>query len=251
MNGLQSEDAMTTEGQDSPEGGTADRRTGARQISVLINAGIVHRGDDALCRIRNLSAGGVMIECPLPLAVDDPVELHLRSGSHVRGTVRWAKEGQAGVAFDDPASAALVGATQQPAPKRVSIRRQPESASPIGHPVFRRNCWAHLSAGNMKGRTPVLQISPAGIIVENCVEWGGERLFSVTIEGLGRYSARLDNPLCVEDAETAALIFVEPVLYRTFNEWLIATPRRAENEPAVLPEGAVARPEGTVRADWI
>jgi len=244
MSGLQSEDATTSQGPASPEGEAADRRAGSRQISVLINAGIVHRGEDALCRIRNLSAGGVMIECPLPLAVDDPIELHLRSGSEVRGTVRWAKDGQAGIAFDDPASAALVGATQQPAAKRASIRRQPESASPIGHPVFRRKGWAHLIAGNVKGRAPILRVSPAGVIVENCVDWGGERLFSVTIEGLGRYSARLDNPLSAEDSETVALIFVEPVLYRTFNDWLLATPREGG-------EGPVAVPETGARADCI
>ena len=69
MNGLQPEHAMTTEGPESPEQEMADRRSGERQISVLINAGLVHRGDDALCRIRNLSSGGVMIECGLPLKI--------------------------------------------------------------------------------------------------------------------------------------------------------------------------------------
>ncbi len=216
---------MTTEKEESPPEVMTDRRSGERQISVLINAGIIHQGNDALCRIRNLSPGGVMIECPLPLAVDDEIELHLRSGRHVTGRVRWVDDGRAGVAFDDPASAELVGATQQSVPKRVSIRRQTEEASPIGYPYFRRQCWAQLSAGNLRAQVPVAYISSTGVVVENSVEWGGERLFSVSIEGLGRYAARLCDGAATENGDSVGLLFVEPVLYRTFNDWLMATPR--------------------------
>lgn len=235
---------MTTENQESPLAVTTDRRTGDRQISVLINAGIVHQGNDALCRIRNLSAGGVMLECPLPLVVNDEIELHLRSGRHVTGQVRWVDEGRAGVAFDDPASAELVGATQQPATKRISIRRQVEEASPIGYPYFRRQCWAQLSAGNLRAQVPVAYISSTGLIVENVVEWGGERLFSVSIEGLGRYAARLCAGAATEYGETVGLLFVEPVLYRSFNDWLMATPRPVD--------GVEAHPsESGVPTEWI
>jgi len=235
---------MTTDSQEAPNEVMSDRRSANRQISVLINAGIVHRGNDALCRIRNLSPGGVMIECPLPLAIDDEIELHLRSGRHVTGHVRWVEDGRAGIAFDDPASAELVGATQQPAAKRISIRRQAEEASPIGYPVFRRRCWAQLAAGNLRAQVPVAYISSTGLVVENIVEWGGERLFSVSIEGLGRYAARLCDGAATDHGETVGLLFVEPVLYRNFNDWLMATPRPAE--------GMEDHPvENGVRTEWL
>lgn len=238
---MQAEGAMMTEGQEPPDDGLEDRRTGARQISVLINAGLSHDGDDALCRIRNLSSGGVMIESPLPLAANDPVELHLRSGRQVSGTVRWTQDGRAGIAFDDPASADLVSAPQQAVPRRISIRRQTSEVSPIGYPVFRRRSWALLSAGKMRAQAPVVQISSTGLVVENIVSWNGERLFGVTIEGLGRYSARLADPSAVEHAETVALIFVEPLLYRAFNEWLMISPRLSDADPATLRPGTAPR----------
>lgn len=233
-----------TEGQASPDEAAMDRRTTARQISVLINAGISHADNDALCRIRNLSSGGVMIECPLPLAVEDAVELQLRSGHRIGGVVRWVQEGQAGIAFDDPASAALVSGAP-PAGKRISIRKhQDEDVSPVGYPLFRRKCWAQLAAGHKRSRAPVLMISPTGLIVENLSDWTGERLFSVTIEGLGRLQARISNASAVGDAETLALSFVEPVHYRTFNEWLLATPHCADSR-------TVPAEENGAHIDWV
>lgn len=213
------------EGQASPDDAATDRRrAGARQISVLINAGISHADHDALCRIRNLSSGGVMIECPLALAVDDAVELQLRSGQRIGGTVRWVREGQAGIAFDDPASAALVSGAPS-AGKRISIRKQrDEDVSPVGYPLFRRKCWAHLVAGHKRSRAPVLMISPTGLVVENLGDWAGERLFGIMIDGLGRLQGRISDGATIGDSETIALLFVEPVHYRTFNEWLLATP---------------------------
>lgn len=234
-----------TEGQDSPDDAAMDRRIAERHISVLINAGISHADADALCRIRNLSAGGVMIECPLPLAEDDVVELQLRSGHRIGGLVRWVREGQAGIAFDDPASAALVNGAS-PAGKRLSIRKQQphEDVSPVGYPLFRRQCWAQLAAGHKRGRAPVVMISPTGLIVEALSDWTGETLFGVTIEGLGRLPARVSDSAASGDGETIALLFVEPVHYRTFNEWLLVTPQGG----AVPPLPAVA---SDAPGDWV
>lgn len=199
-----------------------ERRSAERQVSVLINAGIVHEGRDALCRIRNLSAGGVMIECDLPLAVEDRVELKLRSGRTVEAVVRWTEEGKAGIAFQDADSAALV--TERLAASALET-------SPIGYPLFEREGWAEIVADHKRVRTRIARISPTGISVSSDDRWGAERVFSVSIDGLGDHlTRRADNP--ADGAEEMSLIFVQPLLYRALNDWLAATPRPNALGPA-------------------
>lgn len=52
--------------------------------------------------IRNLSAGGVMIDAPTTLKKNDVVISHLRNIGDVRGTVAWVHNGRAGIMFDQP-----------------------------------------------------------------------------------------------------------------------------------------------------
>ncbi|HVI98731.1 MAG TPA: PilZ domain-containing protein [Sphingomonas sp.] len=53
-------------------------------------------------RVRNLSAGGLMIELPRDVAVDTPVEVEVRGVGWVSGRIAWNTAGRAGVAFDAP-----------------------------------------------------------------------------------------------------------------------------------------------------
>lgn len=210
-------------------GDASDRRTGDRQISVLINAGICHAGRDALCRIRNLSSGGVMIESSLPLAVDDSVSLRLRSGDEVGGLVRWVQDGRAGIAFDDPASSALVSGS--------AAGVQASNSSPIGYPLFQRSARAAITAGARKEQAPVVEISPAGVLIETIRDWAQERLFTVGIDGLGEHVARLGDSQ-PDDEDRMALIFVQPLHFRLFNDWLTSVPAYVDTLPefAAVPE---------------
>lgn len=225
-----------TDGHLPREGDFSDRRTADRQIFVLINAAIMHQGRDSLCRIRNLSSGGVMIECGLPLAVDDVVSLRLKSGHEIGGLVRWVSEGKAGVAFDDPASAMLVsGAVALPETMR---------PSPIGYPLFRRTALVKLCVGHRREPAVVAMISPTGIIVESGTDWGSEGLFTVCIDDLGDHVARRSDAGSDDEEGAMALIFVQPLHYRAFNEWLASVP--STGDPAT--EGA----DGTVESrHWV
>ena len=53
-------------------------------------------------RVRNLSAGGLMVELPEPVSPDSAVEIELRGLGRVTGRVAWQTEGRAGIAFDVP-----------------------------------------------------------------------------------------------------------------------------------------------------
>ena len=52
--------------------------------------------------IRNLSVGGVMIDCPTGLREGARVNLNLRNLGNVSGSVAWVRDGRAGVMFDAP-----------------------------------------------------------------------------------------------------------------------------------------------------
>ena len=53
-------------------------------------------------RVRNLSAGGMMVDCDQDWAKGDAVVAELRGIGHVRGRIAWRAGGRIGIAFDDP-----------------------------------------------------------------------------------------------------------------------------------------------------
>ncbi|KQM64825.1 hypothetical protein ASE75_06950 [Sphingomonas sp. Leaf17] len=53
-------------------------------------------------RVRNLSAGGMMVELPDPTDMNTRVELEMRGLGLMRGRVAWYAEGRAGIALDKP-----------------------------------------------------------------------------------------------------------------------------------------------------
>jgi hypothetical protein len=57
-------------------------------------------GPSGSVRIRNLSAGGSMVEGELRLGRGERVEIELRNIGTVAGTVVWARGGRLGIAFD-------------------------------------------------------------------------------------------------------------------------------------------------------
>lgn len=195
-----------------------DRRSTERQISVLINAGITHEGGDALCRIRNLSSGGIMIECALALKMDDMVTLQLRTGRSVTGQVRWIGESRAGVAFADADAAQMV--TQRLAAQNLHI-------SPIGFPLFRREAWAKLTMGHKNARSRIATLSPTGISLENAPEWEDERVLGLSIEGLGDHLVRVSDIMPRGSEDELNLLFMQPLNYRVLCDWLAQQPRKA------------------------
>jgi hypothetical protein len=71
-------------------------RVEIRQLVSIRSGGKVEHA-----RTRNMSQGGVGIDTSLELAVDDSVQLTFDALRPLDGTVRWAQDGQAGIAFDE------------------------------------------------------------------------------------------------------------------------------------------------------
>jgi diguanylate cyclase (GGDEF)-like protein/PAS domain S-box-containing protein len=67
----------------------------------LIRTGRLHWDGKSLeVRLRNISAGGAMIECERPIPADARVELDLADSGTLGAEVRWSQQGRVGLRFD-------------------------------------------------------------------------------------------------------------------------------------------------------
>lgn len=58
------------------------------------------RSSTVMVRVRNLSAGGMLAESPVPVTEGALLEVELSNVGRVPGRVVWAGEGKFGIAFD-------------------------------------------------------------------------------------------------------------------------------------------------------
>jgi hypothetical protein len=59
-------------------------------------------GQDVTVKVRNLSSGGMMAECPIGFARGESIEVNLRGIVLVAGTIAWSTGGRIGVSFAEP-----------------------------------------------------------------------------------------------------------------------------------------------------
>lgn len=86
-----------------PGDGSGMNARDARTFTLLLVGQITRRGGaDGLCRVRNVSPGGLMAEVVMELAANDAVRIDLRNGQSRTGEVRWIKDGSFGMQFDEP-----------------------------------------------------------------------------------------------------------------------------------------------------
>ena len=76
---------------------------GEDRTSMFLQAELQLAGspDSEICRVRNVSAGGVMCETQSNYATGQRVSVTLRTVGRVEGTVVWTSASRVGVAFDE------------------------------------------------------------------------------------------------------------------------------------------------------
>lgn len=73
----------------------------SQRLTTLLMVGrLIDPSGDHLCRVRNLSTGGMMVETSAPLAIGVPVRVELRNLNQVEGKVVWTRDQRAGIQFD-------------------------------------------------------------------------------------------------------------------------------------------------------
>jgi hypothetical protein len=124
---------------EKPEGGPAEghstlsslRARAARTKMLLLVARIMGEWHDTLCRVSNISAGGMRAEGPTGcFSVGEAVAMELRSAHRLSGLVRWVRDGAFGIRFDerldvDHFLSNLSSATAGPDGQRVRAPRLP------------------------------------------------------------------------------------------------------------------------------
>lgn len=106
-------------------GDTDHSKRQEKRDSLFLSA-TVRVGDRApfSTRVRNLSAGGMMIDAAAELAVGTTVTAEMRGIGMVEGKIAWFSPGRAGVAFDaeiDPRMARTQAGTKMEVPAFLKV----------------------------------------------------------------------------------------------------------------------------------
>lgn len=180
-----------------------------RQRTVLVNAAVTQGGRDGLCRIRNVSEGGLAIETSLPLS-PGPAEIALRSGDVLACIVRWAREGRAGFSCE-----AGVDATRLVGRRMAAEYEQPG----CGFPRFQRSQELKIAVRGHPYDSLLHSIAPTDVWLASAPEFPRGEPLTVSIRGLGDVSARV---CAAENGEMIAL-FNAPLPFRDLDPWLART----------------------------
>jgi PilZ domain len=213
----------------APPEGALERRVDDRQkISVLINAGIYVGDQDALCRIRNMSEQGVMIECRLQLAVGQDVRLCVRSGRVFEGMVRWALDGRAGIEVPDGITLSLL--TEAMKPIDLAFRG--------AQPSFARTARALISFDHRNIRCQISEISLNHVRLSGIEGVADQQVATVTIDGLGSSLGKINwapvRGAYGDDPDSMILLFTQPLHFRLLDDWLDMTSERDMGQPGAI-----------------
>tara|TARA_B100000678_G_scaffold112283_1_gene93928 strand:- start:2160 stop:2903 length:744 start_codon:yes stop_codon:yes gene_type:complete len=146
-----------------------------RTVTLLMLGRLKHRGSDTICRIRNVSSGGMRVDTGTPLEKGETVAIEARSGVCVEGRVAWTNHLAAGIAFsqnvDHPE---LLAAPTGPSGARLATRS----------PRFQATARARLDVGGRVVKLRLVNISLGGCRVECDANLPSEVEGRLAIQGL-------------------------------------------------------------------
>jgi len=183
-----------------------DKRMEERLRSVLPVAKMVTEHGQDLCRVRNISAGGVMAETSKSHPVGTRVRIEFNSHQQLPGQVVWTRETSCGVKFDQDvdlrellANRPARRAGQTPRPPRLDI-----------------TCNAELMVEGVLYRTEVHDISLGGLKVAisdwNCVN----KDVIVTMESF----RPIKGKIAWYKAGYAGIVFKRALSFEELAEWM-------------------------------
>lgn len=174
-----------------------------RTVTVLVHAGIEQSGRDGLCRIRNVSEGGLTVETSLGLAVEQPAEVVLHTGDALDCNIRWTAERRAGMSC-----------TTDPREKVYTSRSKDVGPT---LPRFSRTMEIEIAVLGVPYRCVMDSISVRDVLVtELAAELRTGQLISIEIDGLGALPASVQ---IFEDGELYAR-FAPSLSFATLDRWL-------------------------------
>lgn len=200
-----------------------ERRTDERLLAMLPVARLVTDEGQDLCRVRNISAAGMMAETTLSHPVGTRARVEFNSNQQVPGEIAWIRETSCGIRFDRDVDLRELLA-DRPA------RRKGHAPRP---PRLDITCSAELLIGATLYRTQIRDISLGGLKAAvgdlDCV---GKNVVAAIeslrpVKGVVRWH---------KDGH-AGIVFRRPLAFEELAEWI-----GKRVEVASLKAGAWARP---------
>ncbi|OAN57281.1 PilZ domain-containing protein [Sphingomonas sp. TDK1] len=183
-----------------------------RTVTTLMVGKLICAGaGEQLCRVRNISATGMMLESPFPLREADTIVVELRGGPVLEGTIMWVSGGRAGVQFTAPIDVEEVLAAAKGSSPAARLRRAVPRA-----PRFAIGCTARLVCNGVSHVAVVENISQSGARIHLASRPELDRVVTLVIPGLTPHSCTIRW----NDGESAGLAFIEMIPYAELAAWL-------------------------------
>ncbi len=192
----------------APPAGPGFVERAARTLTLLMTGKIRIGDQQGLCRLRNISENGMMIETRAAVAPGEPIHVELRNARSLQGRIIWAKDGKAGVEFDAPIDVKDTVAVEV-VPSRIRRHHAPRS------PRIPRRCHVEAMVDGQSYAGTLHDISQGGVRLSLPFRPQLGATFPISIPGL-------PPKLCLVRWAGAeiGLAFVEPLTFEVLADWL-------------------------------
>jgi hypothetical protein len=192
----------------------------ARLTTIFLTARLTTGSRDDLCRVRDISTGGMRLETLAPVDIGQPIDIELKNGLIVRGEIVWVQQPEAGVRFAKPAELAqLLALPEKPrGTTNVRVVRAPRLKAQC--PVALRHKGRILSAN-------LTDISQGGARLRLAESVNAADYVVLLVPGLDPRPA----VVCWTTDEAVGVAFVDRLGFGDLARWL-ASPERFAPELA-------------------
>jgi hypothetical protein len=186
-----------------PERRREKRRAVLRRVALLHSAGL-----NDICVVRNMSAGGLSARVFTRLAIGEPVQVELRRGELLRGSVVWGRELDVGISLAERLRVDAV----------LACRWATEIGRARNLPRTRATCEGRIETASGHWDATLRDISPAGakLKTEAAVEQAGDVILRLPglppVAGVVRWTS----------GGEVGLSFHEHIPSETFARWIRA-----------------------------
>jgi hypothetical protein len=183
----------------------AERRNDER-LSAMLRIGKLtdSNGNEQLVKVKNLSAGGVMVILTRPPVVGEHVDLEL-SSQRIPGSIIWIRDDMAGIKFDQNVDLGELLAGRKP---RHGFRPRP--------PRLEIPCKASVRVGKTYYTVDVHDISLGGIKVQPIEEYCVGKKVVVVVESL----RPVKGEVRWYSDRRAGIVFDKPLEFDELAEWV-------------------------------
>ncbi|WP_066720993.1 PilZ domain-containing protein [Sphingomonas pituitosa] len=183
-----------------------------RTVTTLMVGKLICAGaGEQLCRVRNISATGMMLESPFPLREADGIVVELRGGPVLEGRIMWVSAGRAGVQFPAPIDVEEVLATAKGSSPAARLRRAVPRA-----PRFQLGSNARLVCNGVSHTVVMENISQSGARIRLSNQPDLDRVMTLVIPGLNPRSCTVRWI----ESDSAGVAFIDMIPYAELAAWL-------------------------------